>query len=70
MGTKLLKRISDFLASVPGLPVVVAIILVVLSFLLQLLPEWPVIDWLADTHFLLYVGVITGFIGVLLRGVL
>ena len=70
MGTKLLKRISDFLATFPGLPIMIAIGLVVLSLLLQLLPDWPVVRWLAHTHLLLYVGVITGFIGVLLRGTL
>jgi len=70
MGTKLLKRISDFLATFPGLPIMIAIGLVVLSFLLQLLPEWPVVSWLARTHLVLYVGVIVGFTGVLLRGTL
>lgn len=71
MGTRLLKRISDFLASLPGLPVVIAIVLVIIGFLFQLLPaDWPVIGWLARTHLLLYIGVIVGLIGVLLRGAL
>lgn len=71
MGTRWLKRISDFLAGLPGLPVVVAIVLVILGFLLQLLPaDWPVVGWLARTHLLLYAGVIVGFVGVLLRGAL
>jgi hypothetical protein len=71
MGTKLLKRVSDFLASLPGLPIVIAIVLVVLGFLLQLLPaDWPVVGWLARTHLLLYLGVILGFVGALLRGAL
>lgn len=70
MGTRLLKRISDFLATFPGLPVMIAIGLIVLGFLLQLLPAWPVVGWLARTHFLLYLGAIIGFIGVLLRGTL
>ena len=70
MGTKL-KRVSDFLASLPGLPIVIAIVLVVLGFLLQLLPaDWPVVGWLARTHLFLYLGVILGFIGALLRGAL
>lgn len=70
MGTRLLKHISDFLAALPGLPMIVAIVLVVLSFLLQLLPKWPVVNWLAHTHFLLYLGVVVGFTGMLLRGAL
>ncbi len=71
MGTRLLKRISDFLASLPGLPILIAVILVVLGFVLQLLPaDWPVVGWLARTHLCLYLGVILGFVGVLLRGAL
>jgi len=66
MGTELLKRISDFLARVPGLPIIVAIGLVAANFLLQLLPAWPIIGWLAHTHFFLHVGLIVGFLGVLL----
>jgi len=61
-----LKRISDFVARMPGLPIIVAIALVALNFLLQLLPAWPVIGWLARTHFLLHVGVMMGLLGVLL----
>ena len=60
------KRISEFLARMPGLPVVVAVGLVVLNFVLQLLPAWPVVGWLARTHLLLHLGVILGLLGVLL----
>jgi len=67
MGGKLLKRMSDFLARVPGLPVIVAVGLVALNFVLQLLPAaWPVVGWLARTHLFLHVGVILGFLGILL----
>jgi hypothetical protein len=66
MGVKLLKRISNFLARLPGLPILVAIALVVVNFVLQLLPEWPIVDWLAHTHFFLHVGLVVGFLGVLL----
>ena len=39
----LLKRISDFLARVPGLPVLVGVLFVILNFVLRLLPDtWPV----------------------------
>ena len=60
------KRISEFLARLPGLPVVVAVGLVILNFVFQLLPAWPVLDWLARTHLLLHLGVVLGLLGVLL----
>jgi len=67
MGSELLKRMSDFLARVPGLPVIVAVGLVALNFVLQVLPAaWPVIGWLARTQFFLHAGVILGFLGILL----
>ena len=66
----LLKRISDFLARMPGLPIIIAIALVVLNFVLQFLPDWPVVGWLAHTHLLLHLGLVLGFLGVLLGDVL
>ena len=66
MVSQLLKRVSNFLARVPGLPIIVAIGLVVLNFVLQFLPDWPVVGWLAHTHLLLHLGLILGFLGVLL----
>ena len=66
MGSKFLERISDFLARMPGLPILGDVVLVVLNFLLQLLPAWPVVGWLADTHLLLHIGLVLGFVGLLL----
>jgi len=66
MVSELLKRFSNFLARVPGLPIIVAIGLVVLNFVLQFLPDWPVVGWLAHTHLLLHLGLVMGFLGVLL----
>lgn len=60
------KRISEYLARFPGLPVIVAVGLVVVNFLLQLLPDWPVVGWLVHTHLLLHLGVILGLLGILL----
>jgi hypothetical protein len=60
------KRISEYLARFPGLPVLVAVGLVVVNFLLQLLPDLPVVGWLAHTHLLLHLGVILGLLGILL----
>jgi len=67
---KLLNRTGDFLARVPGFPVLVAVGLVILNFALQLLPDWPVVGWLAHTNLFLHLGVILGFLGVLLGDVL
>jgi hypothetical protein len=67
MAANLLKRISDFLARLPGLPVFVGVLLVILNFVLRLLPDtWPVVGWLTHTDLFLHVGVIVGLIGVLL----
>ena len=70
MFNKLLKRTSEFLARLPGLPVFVAIGLVVLNFVLQLLPDWPVVGWLVHSHLFLHLGVILGLLGMLLGEVL
>ena len=67
---KLLQRTSNFLARLPGLPTLVAIALVILNLLLQFLPEWPVVGWLARTDLLLHVGLVLGFLGLLLDKVL
>ena len=64
------KRISEYLARFPGLPVIVAVGLVVVSFLLQLLPDWPVVGWFAHTHLRLHHGVILGLLGILLGAAL
>ncbi len=67
MVANLLERISDFLARVPGLPIFVGALLVILNFVLRLLPDtWPIVGWLIHTDFFLHVGVIVGLIGVLL----
>lgn len=61
-----LKRIGDFLARVPGLPVLVGLGLILLNFVLQLLPSWPVIDWMADVNLFLHLGLVISLIGLLL----
>ncbi len=70
MVNKLLKRAGEFLARLPGLPVLIAVGLVALNFVLQLLSDWPAVGWLAGTHLFLHLGVILGFLGILLGDVL
>lgn len=67
---RLLQRISNFLASMPGLPVLIAIGLVMLNLVLQFLPAWPVIGWLAQTNLLLHIALIVGLVGILLGDIL
>ena len=66
MASRLLMKVSDFLARLPGLPILVGIGLVLANFILLLLPDWPVVGWLADKQLLLHLGVVVGFAGVLL----
>jgi len=66
MVRKLLMHLSSFLARVPGLPILAAIGLVVLNFVLRCLPDWPVVGWLARVDLLLHLGLVVGFLGILL----
>lgn len=63
---ELLRRLGNFLARLPGLPILIAVALILLNFVFQLLPDWRVIGWLAHTHFWLHLGLVLGFLGILL----
>jgi len=63
---ELLKRASEFIARLPGLPILVAVGLVILNFVLQLLPDC----WLAHTNLFLHVGIVLGLLGMLLGEVM
>ena len=65
----LLDRLSQFLAQVRGLPILVAVGLVVLNFLLQFI-KLPAIAALADANVFLHLAVIVGLLGVLLADAL
>jgi hypothetical protein len=67
---ELLKSLSNFLARQPGLPILIAVGLILLNFVAQLLPNWPVIEWLGNTYLLLHLGLVLGFLGILLGDVL
>ena len=60
------ERVLGFVARMPGLPIIIATGLVVLNFVIQFLPDWPVVGWLARTHLFLHLGLVLGFLGVLL----
>ena len=64
--TEILKRISDFLALRKGLPVLVGVGLMIISLIINLLPPWPVVGWLAKTDLFLHIGAILGVFGILL----
>jgi hypothetical protein len=70
MFIELLRSLSNFLARLPGLPIMVAIGLILLNFVVQLLPNWPAVEWLAHTQLLLHLGLVLGFSGILLGDVL
>ncbi|MGD1995531.1 MAG: hypothetical protein PVH62_02045 [Anaerolineae bacterium] len=66
MAGEWLKRASDFLARLPGLPTLVGIGLIILNLVLQLLPPWPIIGWMAQVNLLLHLGLVASLIGLLL----
>lgn len=64
--TEVLKRVGDFLALRKGLPVLIGVGLMIISLIINLLPPWPVVGWLAETDLLLHLGAILGVFGILL----
>ncbi|HOC21827.1 MAG TPA: hypothetical protein PKL16_10035 [Anaerolineae bacterium] len=66
MTVERLKQLSEFLAQHRGLPVLLGVALVVLNFILQVLPPWAAIRWLADVDLFLHLGVILGLLGILI----
>ncbi|MBI3242269.1 MAG: hypothetical protein HYZ49_08255 [Chloroflexi bacterium] len=62
-----LDRLSEFLSKRRGLPVIIAILLVIANLILQVIPG---LEWLARTNLLLHLGVIIGLLGILLSAAL
>jgi len=58
----MLTKASAFLARYKGLPTMIAIALVVLNYVVWFL-HW---GWFSDSNLLLHLGIIVGFIGLLL----
>ena len=66
MINELIKKFSDFISRLPGLPILIAVGLIAFNFLLQILPAWPVVGWLADTNFFMHIALIIALLGLLL----
>ncbi len=68
---KLLQRIGDFFAHMSGVPILVAVGLVVFNFVFRLLPnDWFGVAWMVRTDILLHLGLVLGLLGILLGEVL
>jgi len=63
----MIDRLSEFLAKRRGLPMMIAVLLIVLNLIIQFIPG---LDWLARTNLFLHLGLIIGFIGILLSAAL
>ena len=70
MALRFLRRAADFLARLPGLPVLLGVLLVAANFVVRLLPASPTADWFVATDLLLHLGVALGLLGLLLGDVL
>ena len=64
MISKLLDRLSDFLAHRKGLLPLIGIVLVIINYLLQFF--FPFGHWLTGSNLLLHVGVILAIFGMML----
>lgn len=60
---QLLDFLSESLASRKGLLLILAILLVVINFILQLFPG---AGWIVQSNLFLHLGVVLGFVGVML----
>ncbi|MFN2222143.1 MAG: hypothetical protein ACK2UH_06300 [Candidatus Promineifilaceae bacterium] len=61
---RFLERAADALAKRPGAPVLLAVGLVIVNFILRLFPGGGY--WFVDSDILLHLGVIIGLLGILL----
>ena len=63
MLTKLVSRVSDFLAHRKGLLPMIGLLFILANLLLQFLPS---LGWLTTSHLLLHVGLIIAIFGLML----
>ncbi|MCI0396984.1 MAG: hypothetical protein L0332_15570 [Chloroflexi bacterium] len=61
---RFLDSTSDFLAERPGLLPLLAVVLIFFNFLLQIFPGSGY--WLVESNLFLHLGLIVGFLGLLL----
>ena len=59
---RILDKLSGFLAMRKGLLPLVGLVLIVLNFIFQMMPA----SWLAETNFLLHLGLVIAILGFLL----
>ena len=57
-----LTKLSAFIARYKGLPIMIAVGLIALNFILQIVR----LVWLSDSNLFLHLGIVVGLIGVLL----
>ncbi len=60
-----LDRVSDYIATHRGVPILLAVGLVVLNYILRMIPETQ-LGFVESTDLLLHLAVIVGLLGVLL----
>jgi len=63
--SKLLDGVSDYVSGHRGVPVLIAVLLVTLNYLLRLIPDIQ-LGFVESTDLLLHVGVVLGLVGILL----
>jgi len=60
--SKILSKLSGFFSNRKGLLIFIAIILVILNFVLGLVFN----NWIAQSNLFLHVGIVIGFLGILI----
>lgn len=61
---RVVDKTGDFVAARPGLLPLIAVVLVIINFILQIFPGAGY--WIVDSNFFLHLGLIIGFLGLLL----
>jgi type II secretory pathway component PulF len=60
--SKILSKLSTFFSYRKGLLIFIAIILVILNFILSLVSN----NWVTQSNLLLHLGIVIGFLGILI----
>ena len=62
---EIIERLNNFFGERPGLLPLAGVVLIVINLLLQIYPG-PGSGWFVDSNLLLHLGIIFGFVGMLL----